>query len=440
MPGCLGGREPVPSAPGLLLVTLDTFRQDHLGCAGHPDVRTPHLDRLERRGVQWPDATTAIPLTTPSHATILTGLPPRAHRVLKNRMRLDPAVPTLATVLQEHGWRTGAVVSSKVVLGPDFGLDRGFDSYDVVEPADRPASGEGALTAERAIQWLDGHGGPGSLLWVHFFDAHLPYLPPAPWNALYNRDYRGDLDPSTHAVQDDLRQDPAADPADIRFLAAQYAGEVSFLDLQVGRVLQFVARTHPATVALVTADHGEGLYEHQRYFGHDILLHETAVRVPFLLAGPGLPQRTSRLIPDAARTLDVAPTLLGLAGIEPELPMEGRDLPAEPPREGDALHFVLESHPSRDKSPSIYALRTGAAKVIWAGRRQGREAYDLVADPGETTNLADRELREHEIMLEDLQLDLRTLPPGAALTVDHERGGLDAETREALESLGYVDR
>ncbi|MBZ0269885.1 sulfatase-like hydrolase/transferase, partial [bacterium] len=124
--GCARGPQ-APDTEGLVLVTLDTFRADHLGCAGNPTVRTPHLDRLERRGVQWDDAVTAIPLTTPSHATLLTGRLPRSHGLVKNRMRLDASVVTLAQRLAQAGWRTGAVVSSAVVLGPEFGLDRAGD-------------------------------------------------------------------------------------------------------------------------------------------------------------------------------------------------------------------------------------------------------------------------------------------------------------------------
>ncbi|HMB70992.1 MAG TPA: sulfatase [bacterium] len=427
--------------PALVLITLDTFRQDHLGCAGNPVVRTPHLDRLERRGVQWPDAVTAIPLTTPSHATILTGLSPRGHGLLKNRMRLDEAVPTLATRLAAAGYRTGAVVSSGIVLGPEFGLDRGFDSYRVVESETRPASGGGALTARASLGWLGEHGGPGSFHWVHFFDAHLPYLPPPPLGRLYAPDYAGSLDASAHAIQQDLREAERVDPADVAYLRAQYAGEITFLDASVGRILTFLELRHPATTVLVTADHGEGLYEHQRYFGHDVLLHETSVRVPLLLAGPAAPRTRfpGRLAPGPARTVDVAPTLLGAAGIEPETRLEGADLPAEPVREGQAARAVLESHPSRGKSPDLYALRAPDAKVIWAPPGT-REAYDLSEDPGETRDLAADDRADHAEMLRHLLYDLRENPPGAALTVDAERGGPDAETRAALESLGYVDR
>jgi len=442
--GCGGPDGPAAADhPGIVLVTLDTFRQDHLGCAGNPLVRTPHLDRLERRGVQWPEAVTAIPLTTPSHATILTGMTPRSHGLVKNRMRLDPGVTTLAQRLQAAGWRTGAVVSSRVVLSPEFGLDRGFDTYRVIEPPRLPASGEGAQTATAAVEWLDETGGPGSFLWVHFFDAHLPYLAPDPLNDLYDPGYGGSLPVASVGVQRLLQKGPDPDPRDVRHLALRYAAEITFVDTSVGRVIRAAQERDPATRILVTADHGEGLYEHQRYFGHDLLLYETAVRVPFLLAGgpPSLRERApERLVPDPARTTDVTPTLLGLADLEIDAAIEGRDLPAEPPRTGDDLQFVTETHPVAEKAAPIYSLRTGREKVIWPSRARQHEAYDLVTDPGERHDLYGEHRPLFRTLYEDLVLDLRNRPLGQAATVDDERGGPDAATREALESLGYVDR
>ena len=461
VPGCApAGR---PAAPAAILVTLDTFRADHLGSGGHPQARTPHLDRLARRGLAWPDAVTGIPLTTPSHATILTGRSPRSHGVLKNRMRLPGSVPTLAGRLEAAGVRTGAVVSSGVVLGPEMGLDRGFASYEVVRPASQPASGEGAETTARASAWLAANGGPGSFLWVHYFDAHLPYLPPPPWDRLHDPDYSGPWHCTAEPVQTIFRDEPgeAFDATDVRHLAALYLGEIGFLDRCVGGLVRAAeareaglrprdgSGSGPAgrTVILVTADHGEGLWEHERYVGHDLLLYETALRVPMLLAGAAGAEVAGagdaaagggRLVSEPARTRDVAPTLLGLFGLEPDPGMEGRDLLREPPPAGDDRQFVAESHPSREKAPSLYAMRTPTHKVVWKPRERRHEAYDLAADPGEARDLWGGD-RIWSVLAEDLALDLRNRPVGSSATIDDEAGGLGGDTREALRSLGYVD-
>jgi arylsulfatase A-like enzyme len=425
----------------VLLVTLDTFRADHLGCAGNPTVRTPHLDRLARRGRHWPEAITGIPLTTPSHATILTGRSPRAHGVLKNRVRLAESVPTAAEMLAGADVRTGATVSNAVVLGPALGLDRGFDTYEVVVPERFPTSGEGAETTARAASWLAERGGPGSFHWAHYFDAHLPYLPPFPWDRVYDPDYDGPWSRPAEPIQTVFSGEPGSDydRRDVRHLAALYAGEISFLDGCVGELVRAAddAAGGRATV-IVTADHGEGLWEHERYFGHDRLLYETALRVPLLMAGPGAPIVAGRLIREEARTRDLAPTILGLFGLEPDPAMEGRDLRVEPPPTGDDRQFVAESHPSREGSPPRYALRTADRKVIWTPRDRRRQAFDLGADPGERRDLwgADRLAR---VLADDLELDLRNRPVGRTRTIDDEAGGPDDETRDALRSLGYVD-
>jgi arylsulfatase A-like enzyme len=424
------------AGPGLVLLTLDTFRADHLGCAGNPVVRTPHLDRLERRGAHWIDAVSPVPLTTPSHASILSGLSPRAHGLVKNRMRLAPDIPTLPERLAEEGWRTGAVVSARIVLGPEFGLDRGFDSYEVIDPETRPASGEGARTAAAAAAWLEENGGPGSFLWAHFFDAHLPYAPPPPWDGFYDPGYDGPYREPSLEIQQRLHEGAEVAARDVTWLAAQYAGEVSFVDECVGRIARAAEARRQSPVIAVTGDHGEGLYEHRRYFGHDILLYEPSLRVPLIVAGPGVPPG---LHAETARTLDLYETLLGLAGVAGD-PTEGRDLLHDPPLTGDDAVFVAETHPARGKSDPVYALRVpGRAKVLWIPRRGEQEWYDLAADPAEANDLYGTRERYFRVLHEDLEIDLRTRPVGEARTVDDERGGPDEATAEALKALGYAN-
>ncbi len=403
----------------LVLITLDTFRADHLGASGHPTIRTPHLDRLARRGIEWIDAVSAIPLTTPSHATILTGLSPRAHGLLKNRMALDPAHETLAEILAARGVHTSAVVSNATVLSPALGLNQGFARYEVVEPAQLPASGEGLETARVARELL--HASEERFfLWAHFFDAHLPYLPPAPFDRLHSS-----ADRSATAPRD---------------TTALYAGEVSFLDKCVGQVARAVEESAAAdrTVILVSGDHGEGLGEHGEYLGHDILLYDTSLCIPLILSGGGT-NAAHHLRREPARTMDIAPTILGILAPEaPHRSMEGRDLLRDPAPEGDGLLFVAETYPAHEKASPRYALRTGEHKVIWESRSGRREYYDLVQDPAERVDLAGALPEVLRVLGEDLELDLRNRPVGRTQTIDDLAGGADDETRAALESLGYV--
>lgn len=425
-------KEPPPDAPALLLITLDTFRADAMGCGGNARTRTPFLDRLARRGIQWSRAVTAIPLTTPSHATILTGITPRSHGLVANRMVLREDVPTLPELVGAVGFRTGAIVSAATVLGPEFGLDRGFDSYQVMEPPTKPPSGQGAETTRLAGTWLREHGGPGSFLWVHYFDAHIPYLPPRPLDRLYDADYRGPFERPHEPYQSIFREMDTIDPKDITHLIALYASEVTFLDRQVGRLL----REDNARDAIVflTADHGEGLFEHEKYFGHDVLLYETALRVPMILAGT---DRRGEVVAEPARTVDVCSTILGLCGLGPLPGSEGRDLLRDPPPTGDGLRFFVETHPDRGKGQEKYAVRTRNRKVIF--QKRGNEYYDLAVDPDESSDLGDDPGEIFEGLTKHLETDLRLRPPGETRTLDDAAGGMDSTTREALEALGYVD-
>ncbi|MFN8179914.1 MAG: sulfatase [bacterium] len=430
--GC--ARRPPP--PELVLVTLDTFRQDQLGCTGHPTVRTPYLDRLARHGTLWRDALTPIPLTTPSHASILSGLSPKTHRLLRNRMRLRDDVVTIAQRLRNLGYRTSAVVSNRLVLHPDLGLGRGFDTYDVIEPKHLPASGEGAQTVERAISRLADKGGARSFLWVHFFDAHLPYLPPEPWDRVYGA--AGNVaSPRAGSRADSL--DPRAREA----LRARYAGEVSFVDRCVGRLARAMEERsdRAPSVLLITADHGEGLGDHEGYFGHDLQVYDTSLRVPMLVVpmrGGALPEaRAGTVSTEAARTFDLAPTLAGLAGLSRDPGAEGRDLLHDPPPAGDARLLFAETHPEPEKGRVLYALRTEDSKVIWCPEERRWEFYDLRSDPGETSALARADSAGNALQAA-LVDDLRRRPVGSQRTIDEERGGLDEETRRALQSLGYV--
>lgn len=405
-------RTPPRPKSSLVLITLDTFRADHLGCSGNPMIRTPQMDRLARRGAQWCEAMSAIPLTTPAHATILTGLSPRAHGILKNRMVLDSSRVTIAETLSRSGYRCDAVVSSRVVLGPELQLNQGFERYDVIDAPTHPASGQGQQTAGAASKILE-QSEPGLFLWVHFFDAHLPYYPPAPYNRLF-------------AV--------AADS-----MGSLYAGEISFLDRCVGEIAHAVERLPQAasTSILVTADHGEGLGEHDDYYGHDIQLYETSLRIPLLFCGAAA-GASPRLTREPARSMDLAPTILGALEVS-KTKMEGRDLLHDPPPTGDAATLIAETHPDRSKATPLYALRDDEHKVIWEPRYGRREYYNVLQDPEERRNLAGAITPLLKILAEDLELDLRNRPVGKTQTLDELKGGADEATREALRSLGYVD-
>jgi len=286
-----------PTGPNLLLVTIDTLRADHVGVYGAANARTPTLDALATRGVRFEHAQSPVPLTGPSHATILTGLYPPRHGVRDNIVfPLDPRHKTLASRLKTEGYRTAAFVGAYPVAAA-FGFRQGFDTFSE-NFKESPIPGAGAQrpaneVVDDTLGWLAKPGDGPFFLWMHLYDPHAPYDPPEP----YRTEFAGRL----------------------------YDGEVAFADTQLGRVFDWLRSSgHDAdTVVAVLADHGESLGEHGE-LTHAVLIYEATLHVPFLLAGPGVPRGTT--VSARVTTVDVAPTLLRLLGREPTAEMTGRDL------------------------------------------------------------------------------------------------------------------
>ena len=412
--GCSGEGRGGPPA-NLVLVTLDTVRADHLGAYGSSAAVTPWLDGLAREGIRCEQVTAQVPLTLPSHATILSGLLPPHHGLRNNGIGTFPDGPaTLATLLSGAGYRTGAFVGA-FVLDRRFGLGRGFEVYDdeilrdpgagTVLEAERP----GREVMDRALAWL-GQPAPQTpedtgkpfFLWVHLYDAHAPYVPPSPWRE--------------------------------RHPGRPYDGEISAVDEQVGRLLQELQQRGLAerTVVAVAADHGEGLGEHGEQT-HGLLLYESTLRVPLLLRGPGLP--AGKVIRTPVALVDLAPTLAGLLGRSLPPPagraLDGRDLSAAL-RDGrepsPADQYAETRYPATFGWSPLASLRRRDLKYIAAPRP---ELYDLAQDPGEIRSLADDRSRQ----IAGFAARLAEIEAGA---VEAPRSAPDAETRARLASLGYA--
>jgi choline-sulfatase len=398
--------EQVPQHPNLVLVTLDTVRADHLGCYGDRQAITPTLDRLAAEGVRFTDASSAVPLTLPSHTTVLTGLLPLHHGLRNNGAgALRAGTATLATLLSRAGYRTGAFVGA-FVLDHRFGLKPGFEVYD--DEIERDPNAGFALEAERpgrevvdrALAWLETDDARPFFLWVHLYDAHAPYTPPPAWAA--------------------------------RHPGRPYDGEISEVDEQVGRLLEALHRrgVDGRTVVAVAADHGEGLGDHGE-LTHGLLLYEPTLHVPLLLRAPwGL---KARVVKAPVSLVDLAPTLAGLLGQAFAGPLDGRDLSrillagGEP---ADAEVYAETRYPATFGWSPLAALRRRDLKYISSSRP---ELYDLRQDPKESANLLAAPAvqdRGHGFAQRLAAIEATALK-GAVPAAD-------AETRAKLASLGYV--
>ncbi len=393
--------------PGLdvLLITVDTLRADALGSYGKAGAATPWMDRLAAAGVRFDDAHAHNVLTLPSHANILSGLHPQEHGVRDNSgFRFPAAIPTLASVLSEHGYRTGAFVSA-FPLDSRFGLDRGFEVYEdsFVDATSRPAFFEqerpGPDTVELARRWLAADDGRPSFCWLHLYEPHFPYAPPSPFAERFGND--------------------------------PYQGDVAAADGALGPILEPILDAGDAgdTLVVLTSDHGEALGEHGEAT-HGIFAYEATLAVPLIFYQPRL--LTSRVVEQPARHVDLMPTILDALGVAPPAGLAGRSLLAlaggGSEKTAPATYFeALSGQLNRGWAPLFGVIQDGAKYIDLPIP----ELYDLADDPREERNLAAAEpgrLAELRAVL----APLRALDPGAAPSPE------SAETRRRLESLGYL--
>lgn len=398
----------------LLLVTFDTTRADRLGCYGYRHGETDVLDRMARNGIRYARCTSPAPLTLPAHCTIMTGLYPFHHQVHMNGTdRLDDHAVTLAEVLRDRGYRTGAVVGAYVLDG-QFGLGQGFESYDS-DPAALSASSKfcyaernAEAVTDAAIQWLDGAGDGPFFLWVHYFDPHAPYEPPG-------------LDPTN-------------------LTGAPYDLEISYVDRQLGRLLERAGRLKHRTrrdmLLVFTADHGESLWNHGEPT-HGLFVYDDVLHVPLIVFLPTASQRGT-VIESPVSLADLFPSILHWLEVPMPHEVHGRVLPtsAEQVGESDAERVLyFETHLPRESYgwSELEGVVAGSYKFI---RAPSPEFYDLASDPRETENLhapGDPRARQLEAALDDLKLTRIAAPQLAAL-----ESRLDAEGVRKLQALGYM--
>src|SRR6476646_2438598 len=399
------------AAPNVVVITIDTLRADHLGCYGYKQIRTPNIDALAAQGARFERAYTAVPVTLPSHTVMFTGTYPMRsgiHDFAANK--LGPGQPTLASVLKENGYVTCAVIGS-AVLDSRFGLNRGFDFYydhfdfnrlqeSNLEEMERP----GNLVADVALGWLSQNYQKKFFLWMHLYDPHYPYHPPAPYAAEY-------------------RDRP-------------YDGEIAFADSQVGRLIHFLKSKglYDNTMIVLSGDHGESLGEHGEKT-HGFFIYNATLHVPFMIHLPGA--SLPRVVPELVSLADLMPTVLQTLKMGTPSQVQGR-----------SLLPLIKAKPKDEEARSLYAetflprlhfnwselrgVESAKYHFIDAPRP---ELYDLTKDPGETQNLYSDKKAVGEEMRARLAGLIRQYSAGQELA---EKTGLDPALMERLKSLGYA--
>lgn len=390
-----------PAHPNVLLITMDTTRADHLGCYGHPDSITPNINQIAREGVLFEQCVSAAPGTLASHSSILTGLYPYVHGARDNvGYRLSEANTTLAEVLKENGFTTGAFVSA-TPLHRRSGVDQGFETF---RDADTEPMLVGSTTSDRAIGWMRQHAKERLFAWVHFYDPHFPYEAPS--------------DFATSAPNPYLR-------------------EISYMDAQIGRIIDELKRLnlYDNTIIALVADHGESLGQHEE-MTHLYFVYDTTIHVPLILRARGIAPENVR-IKSPVRTVDLTPTLLSMLDLPPLPVSQGLDL--QPLMDGSTVALDVPAYAETIAgkltlgTSILRSIRIDNWKYIHAPQA---ELYDISQDPGELKNLA-ADLPDETRSMQEALHSLIAESPRIGDREDHA-ASLDASELAHLESLGYV--
>jgi arylsulfatase A-like enzyme len=387
----------------VLLITLDTTRADRLGCYGNKDGLTPFLDGFAKKSALFTHCETNVPLTLPSHTTIMSGWLPMRHGVRVNvEMAVPKNIPLLAPAFKEAGYDTAAFISASVLLRR-YGLDRGFDVYDD-SFYDRVKKGHQKANAQETLAkagaWLSGRKTP-FFCWVHLFDPHVPYAAPEPYGS--------------------------------KFKEHPYDGEIAYMDHSLQEFFSAISATVNTDdlIVIFCGDHGEALGDHGE-MDHGIFLYESTTHVPLLIHEPG--RNEERTVNDLAALFDLAPTIRDLAGLPPA-EADGRSL--VPALGGASLgerKVLMESMEGLLTYgwAALYGDTDGNQKYILAPRP---ELYDLVKDPKETDNVIKGYPALAQAFKEEIlssQKNIRTEPSARPTELT------TAEEFRKLASLGYI--
>ena len=402
--GCASSPSSTP--PSVVLVTLDTTRADHLGAYGYERAYTPVLDALAAKGVRFEAAYTTVPLTTPAHASILTGLYPARHGIHTNGdATLPEEAETLAERLSDRGYRTAASVGAFVTTRM-WNLDQGFDVYfDAVGRAsgvrwslERPAN----RVTDDLLGWLDAVPSAPFFMWAHYYDPHEPHHAREPWPA-------GVVD--------------------------AYDAEIAEVDHAVGRLIEQARAVDENVLIVVVGDHGEALDGEHGEHTHGLYVFEPTARVPFIIAGP---QPLGRVEDETVSVVDVVPTTLAWLGLPVPSGLDGVDLSA------------ARNGPLPERAPVVVESRTAAMRFGWHPEvavvderdklfaTPSPRLYDLALDPRESHDrLKDGPDRARDRRVAELSViadEVLSLPPIGA----GEQVAGDAAVEAQLAALGYL--
>jgi arylsulfatase len=435
----------------LLLISIDTCRADHLKCYGYNQDTSPHLDQLAREGVLFENLTAAASWTRPSHMTMFTSLYPSVHGVqnVGDQIQLGEGVPTLARCLAENGYVTAAFVTGPV-LNHRWGFNRGFQLYDdftvsqLVPNVEEHVPGHltgldhqvtNPVITNLATQWLKEHSGENFFLFLHYWDCHNDYLPPAPFDRKFDPEYKGKEDGrGIFFRQKDITAYISV--MDLAHIVALYDGSIAYTDEHVGKILQLLQdlRLSEKTLVIVLSDHGEAFLEHGRLL-HGNTLYEEEVHVPMIMRLPGVIPAGKRVAGNVSH-VDLMPTALGLLQVAAPPKIQGIDLSpmilGDKPLPERLIYSELSLGPF-----NLRAVRWDNRKLLGTtGTLAGAQLEEVLG--GREKVIADADLKKHcpEAALRAFTMGPPSIPEAKAAKASEPP---DPDLIRRLKSLGYTE-
>lgn len=459
--GCAGLKK--SKRPNVLLIVLDTARVDRFSCMGYERNTSPNIDSIFSEGVIYDNAYSTACWTLPSHASLFTGLYPIQAGATSETLQLPAANITLAQALAEAGYDTIGF-NCNGWLSLERGFAKGFEKYNEMwREQNRPditqSKGPIEVTATQwAIQWLEKRKKQHKpfFMFINLNCIHLPYLPPEPFLSRFvgNKGYNNEEVNRVAAIKSwwqQLAGKLKLSKRDYRILSDLYDGEVGLADRCVGQIVHQLKTSGilDDTLLIVTSDHGENLGEHGR-IDHNLSLHETTLHIPLMMRYPPAFKPATR-VDDFVSIVDIAPTILDLCRqteaiekIKPTQTSLARNdrkrrafIIAANERPLNGIGLMKERYPEFDTTAIDYrlrAIRTNPYKLIWTVNK-GTELFDLNADPGETHNLAGREVEVQAKLSNLLKSWANQIPSAKDISLMKSQ---DTESLEILRSLGYI--
>lgn len=470
-----GGPQPPRRAPNIVLISVDMLRPDHMGCYGYHRPTSPRMDRLAAEGALFEQAVSSTSWTLPAHAALFTGLADSVHGCLDTDRPLHADHTTLAERLRARGYATAGFFSGPY-LHPVFGLGQGFEAYeDCTSYARRSAelaAETGAVDGPEIWRashddvtsphvyaavhaWLTANRRRPFFLFVHLWDVHFDFIPPPPYDTLFDPDYRGWVT-GRHFLNDRRinRDMPARDR---EHLLALYDGEIAWTDAHVGRILDDLDALglRDTTLVVLLSDHGSEFFEHGLK-AHRQTLYDEVVRIPLIVRCPGRIAPGTRASAQVS-IIDVAPTILELAGLDAPADVMGRSLvpllaggewAESDPAVCELFCDAGQLRPDGTWAPDeprfpirhrLRAFRRSGHKLIHDLNREQTLVFDLAADPGEQRPLADPDSPLVQAALRDAEDGRAWLADFADLARQaYPNGSLPPEVLKQLTGLGYL--